>query len=195
MKHFSTKTRFILEVAAFFCVAAMFVVNTAVKMQPLMDTYSYNENDPPRTVARQTHAISEWAEGFGPPEEAESSESLEEPSAEAARTDEPPQTTASAAADSPAQPQESTPAPPEYTRVELQSSMSITIIKRPEGPLNINTATLAELMELDGIGLTKGKAIISYREEHGAFSSVDELLNVKGIGEKTLEKLREFITV
>ena len=50
-------------------------------------------------------------------------------------------------------------------------------------------------MELDGIGKTKGKAIIAYREEHGAFTSVDELLNVSGIGEKTLDRIRDYITV
>ena len=63
------------------------------------------------------------------------------------------------------------------------------------GLININTATLDELMQLDGIGEVKGRAIIAYREEHGSFASVSELLNVKGIGEKTLEKLRDNVTV
>ena len=61
--------------------------------------------------------------------------------------------------------------------------------------VNINTADSAELTALSGIGTAKARAIVAYREEHGAFGSVDELLNVNGIGEATLEKLREFITV
>ena len=63
------------------------------------------------------------------------------------------------------------------------------------GFININTASAAELMALDGIGEVKAAAIVEYRREHGEFRSVDELLNVKGIGEKTLEKNRSRITV
>ena len=61
--------------------------------------------------------------------------------------------------------------------------------------VSINTASSAELTALNGIGTAKARAIVAYREEHGAFGTVDELLNVNGIGEATLEKLREFITV
>lgn len=63
------------------------------------------------------------------------------------------------------------------------------------GFININTASAAELMELDGIGEVKAAAIVEYRREHGEFKSVDDLLNVKGIGEKTLEKNRYRITI
>lgn len=62
-------------------------------------------------------------------------------------------------------------------------------------PVNINTADAAELQTLDGIGEKKAAAIIEYREQHGGFSSVDELAEVPGIGEKTLDKLRGKITV
>lgn len=62
-------------------------------------------------------------------------------------------------------------------------------------PININTATSRELQSLSGIGEVKARAIVDYRNEHGFFASVDELINVKGIGEKTLEKIRAFITV
>ncbi len=61
--------------------------------------------------------------------------------------------------------------------------------------ININTAPSAVLQRLNGIGLVKARAIVAYREENGAFSSVDELINVKGIGEATLEKIRDDITV
>ncbi|ODN31104.1 ComEA family DNA-binding protein [Fervidobacterium thailandense] len=59
--------------------------------------------------------------------------------------------------------------------------------------LNINTATVSELEKLPGIGPTKAAEIIRYRTENGPFKSVDELLNVKGIGPKTLEKIRPLV--
>lgn len=63
------------------------------------------------------------------------------------------------------------------------------------GKININTAGLDELQQLNGIGPSKAEAILRYREENGLFSSIDELTNVPGIGEKTLENLREQVTV
>ena len=54
-------------------------------------------------------------------------------------------------------------------------------------PININTASEAELTTLDGIGSSKAQAIILYRETMGQFETVDDLANVKGIGEKTLQ--------
>ncbi len=61
--------------------------------------------------------------------------------------------------------------------------------------ININTAGKEQLMELPGIGEVKAEAIIAYRESSGGFRAVEELLNVKGIGEKTLEKLRPLISI
>lgn len=84
----------------------------------------------------------------------------------------------------------------QVTRVTPTAQAEAPAESEPEnGLININTATLDELMQLDGIGEVKGRAIIAYREEHGSFASVSELLNVKGIGEKTLEKLRDNVTV
>jgi competence protein ComEA len=60
--------------------------------------------------------------------------------------------------------------------------------------LNVNTASLEELETLPYIGEAKARAIIEYREEHGPFSSPEDLLNVPGIGEKTLERIRGKIT-
>lgn len=78
--------------------------------------------------------------------------------------------------------------PPEITEVSSSGTKNGRLI-------NINTADTRELIKLSGIGEVKAAAIVAYREEHGAFSSLEELLNVKGIGEKTLEKIRGYITV
>ncbi|WP_100488652.1 helix-hairpin-helix domain-containing protein [Sporolactobacillus pectinivorans] len=56
--------------------------------------------------------------------------------------------------------------------------------------VNINTADETDLQNLSGIGPAKAKAILQYREEHGPFKSVDDLTNVSGIGEKSLEKIK-----
>lgn len=61
--------------------------------------------------------------------------------------------------------------------------------------ININTADLQTLESLPGIGAAKAQAIIDYRTEHGNFKSIDELKNVKGIGDKVLEKIKEQIEV
>lgn len=69
--------------------------------------------------------------------------------------------------------------------------------KEPAEPVkvNINTAGAEELQTLTGIGPVLAERIIAYREEHGPFRSVEDLLEVKGIGEATLEKLRDDVTV
>ena len=67
---------------------------------------------------------------------------------------------------------------------------------QPTGPLmiNINTATLEQLDLLPGIGPVIAQAIIDYRTEYGDFETVEDLLNVNGIGKKRLEAILEFIT-
>lgn len=60
--------------------------------------------------------------------------------------------------------------------------------------ININKASSEELQMLTGIGVSKAEAIIQYREESGYFISPEDLLNVSGIGEKSLEKIKEEIT-
>jgi len=61
--------------------------------------------------------------------------------------------------------------------------------------VNINSADEKDLVTLPGIGPVKATAIIDYRTDHGSFKSPEELTKVKGIGNKTLEKLRDQITV
>jgi competence protein ComEA len=60
----------------------------------------------------------------------------------------------------------------------------------PAFPLNINTATLAELDALPGIGPAKARAIVRYREEHGAFAAVEALAGVPGMNLPLVSRLR-----
>jgi competence protein ComEA len=79
---------------------------------------------------------------------------------------------------------------------KVEAAAATTSSAPQVGKLNINSADVEALQrELVGIGETKAKAIVQYREENGPFSSVDDLLEVKGIGTKTLEKSREKLTV
>jgi len=64
-----------------------------------------------------------------------------------------------------------------------------------KAPLNINVADVVELQRLSGIGAVKARAIVDYRQAHGAFASVDELLEVKGIGKGLLQRNRALLTV
>lgn len=61
--------------------------------------------------------------------------------------------------------------------------------------ININTATQAEFLTLDGVGVKTAEAIVFYRESMGRFNSIDDLLKVKGIGQKTLDKNRHRLVV
>ena len=63
----------------------------------------------------------------------------------------------------------------------------------PGETVNVNTADEKELCRIPGIGGALARRMIGYRNENGAFSSADELLNVNGIGEKSLEAMRPYI--
>ncbi|WP_078552754.1 helix-hairpin-helix domain-containing protein [Bacillus alkalicellulosilyticus] len=64
-----------------------------------------------------------------------------------------------------------------------------------EGKVKINTASVEELQQLPGIGPAKASAIISYREEHGPFKTIEDLQKVSGIGVKSIDKLRDSVVV
>ena len=66
---------------------------------------------------------------------------------------------------------------------------------QPTKPISLNRATQAELENLPGIGEKKAQAILAYRDAHGRFRSCEELLEVDGIGEATLEGLLPYLTL
>ena len=78
----------------------------------------------------------------------------------------------------------------ENTKAEKSETELVTVSDK----VNINTATKEELMSLQGIGEVLSERIIEYRK-NAKFNSIDEIQQVKGIGEKTFEKLKDSITV
>ncbi len=64
-----------------------------------------------------------------------------------------------------------------------------------DGRINLNTATAEQLMTLPGIGSSKAESIIAYREEHGAFKDIKELMQIPGIKEGVFSKLKEKVKV
>ena len=83
---------------------------------------------------------------------------------------------------------------PDFIAVPNENQPQQTVQNKP-ALLNINTASAEELETLSGIGPQMAQRIIQYRKEHGNFTSVDALTEVKGLGEKTLEKLKPFVAV
>jgi len=82
-------------------------------------------------------------------------------------------------------------APPRIVAEETQAAETEP---EPSWPININTATSEQLQTLPGIGPTYAQRIIDYREEHGPFRTVGELMNISGIGEKRLEAIWDLVT-
>lgn len=64
-----------------------------------------------------------------------------------------------------------------------------------DGLVHLNRATREELMTLPGIGEAKAEQILAYREEHGGFSTIDELMNISGIKEGVFNRIQDYITV
>ncbi|MDD1976818.1 MULTISPECIES: helix-hairpin-helix domain-containing protein [Pseudomonas] len=74
--------------------------------------------------------------------------------------------------------------------------VAVVAAQHPVARLDLNTADAPTLQStLTGIGKTRAEAIVAYREEHGAFASVDELLEIKGIGKALLDRNRDRLTV
>ena len=67
--------------------------------------------------------------------------------------------------------------------------------KPPLKPVNINTANAEELQQVPGIGPATAQKILQMRKSYGAFKSVDDLLAIRGLGAKRLDKMRKYLTV
>jgi competence protein ComEA len=65
----------------------------------------------------------------------------------------------------------------------------------PAAPINLNTATQAQLESLPGVGAKAAQRILEYRQKNGSFKKIEDLMNVKGIGEKSFLRLKPLITV
>jgi len=65
----------------------------------------------------------------------------------------------------------------------------------PDHPLDLNAAGVEELTALPGIGPALAERIVAFREEHGPFRRIEDLMRVRGVGEKSFQKLKDLITV
>jgi competence protein ComEA len=74
-------------------------------------------------------------------------------------------------------------------RASVSSSASAS------APINLNTATAAQLETLPGIGKSTAERILEYRQKNGSFKKVEDLMNVRGVGEKSFLKLKPLVTV
>ncbi|GGE27656.1 helix-hairpin-helix domain-containing protein [Streptococcus himalayensis] len=86
-------------------------------------------------------------------------------------------------------------APVVTTQAQVGNSQATGASSDASGKVNLNTADLATLQTISGIGQKRAQDILDYRESNGKFKSVEELKNVSGIGAKTLEKLKAYVTV
>ena len=80
-------------------------------------------------------------------------------------------------------------------RCMLVIFLSVFINAYAEGPIDLNTADKETLMMVKGVGESRAQAIIEYREKYGPFGSVDELTEVVGIGQATVDANREILVV
>jgi competence protein ComEA len=67
--------------------------------------------------------------------------------------------------------------------------------RAPQRPVSLNTATVTELMQLPRVGQKTAERILAFRKQHGGFQRPEELMNVKGIGEKSFAKLKPFLSI
>lgn len=78
--------------------------------------------------------------------------------------------------------------------VEVEA-VKVAAKTQTENRINLNTADVTQLQELKGVGPKTAEAIVQWRDSQGPFTSVDQLLAIKGIGEKTLAKMRDSLVV
>jgi len=75
------------------------------------------------------------------------------------------------------------------------SDQSVETTAHTSDKINLNTCTVDDLLAIDGIGESRAKAIVAYREQIGAYKSVEEIKNISGIGDATYEALAPYLTV
>jgi competence protein ComEA len=85
--------------------------------------------------------------------------------------------------------QDKVPAP------ETKAARASKAAPAPAAPINLNTATQAQLESLPGVGPKAAQRILEYRKQNGNFKKIEDLMNVKGFGEKTFLKLKPMLTV
>ena len=79
--------------------------------------------------------------------------------------------------------------------LSLTTGLAVAAAKpAPAGKVNINTASAEQLTTLPGVGAKLAARILDYRQKSGAFKSVSELMNVRGIGEKNLKKIEQYLS-
>jgi comEA protein len=81
-----------------------------------------------------------------------------------------------------------------FTALALASAASATTKKPPLKPVNLNSATSEELQQVPGIGPATADKILQMRKSYGPFKSVDDLVAIRGIGKKRLDKMRKYLT-
>lgn len=81
------------------------------------------------------------------------------------------------------------------TVVEEEKANNIATQGNSKGKINLNKADLSSLQTISGVGAKRAQDILDYRDSQGGFKTIDDLKNVSGIGEKTLEKLRQDVTL
>lgn len=82
-----------------------------------------------------------------------------------------------------------------YIPSKNESEQGMFTSSKEDGKIRINTAAKEQLEKITGIGSRKAESILKYREEHGPFQKIEDLLEIDGIGTKSLEKIKDQIII